>query len=206
MIKAILDLHREIAELKRIIANTVKVGTVAERDEKRGYRVNLGNDENGKPILSPWYPHPENGGDLKTSFPLSVGQTVTTLNPMGDARQGVVLRGGGFSDANPSPSTDLNENKFTFGGYTFRLKGDAVEISREGQSVLLNPNGETVLTASKIVLDGPVAMPKGFTAAGGKGAAVIDGTIETTGTITSKQDITSATKISAPIIHGRVTG
>ena len=199
MINAFLNLYREVAELKRVIANMVKTGTVAERDEKRGYRVTFGNDENGKSILSPWYPHPENGGDLKTSFPMSVGQTVTTLNPMGDARQGVVLRGGGFSDANPSPSTDLKENKITFGGYTFRLKGDAVEISRDGQSLLFDPNGETTITASKIVLDGLVVMPKGMTAGAGKGVvAVFDGQIH------SKQDITSATKISAPILQGYI--
>lgn len=199
MIDEILTLHREIAELKRVIANLVKTGTVAERDEDRGYRVTFGKDENGQPILSPWYPPPENGGALKTSFPLSVGQTVTTLNPMGDSRQGTLLRGGGFSDANPSPSSDFSENKLTFGGYTFSLKGDSVEISRDGQSILLNPNGETTVVAAKIILDGFVEMPKGFSAGSGKGTvATIDGKIH------SKQDITSETKISAPILNGRV--
>jgi len=200
MIKALLNLHREVAELKRVIANMVKTGTVAKVEE-RGYRVSFGQDENGKPILSPWYPHPENGGKLKTFFPLSEGQTVTTLNPMGDARQGTILRGGGFSDQNPAPGFKIDENGFTFGGYTFKLKGDAVEISRKGQSVVLNPNGETVITASKIILDAPVEMPKGFTAGSGTGTvAVIDGKIH------SNQDITSATKIAAPIIQGRVIG
>jgi phage baseplate assembly protein gpV len=113
LIEVVADLKVALAETRTLVRNMVRTGTVEERDATKGYRLNWGKDDQGKTILSPWYPHPESGGGAKTSFPLTKGQTVTAINPGGDARQGFLVRGG-YSDQNPSPSSSLDENVFTF--------------------------------------------------------------------------------------------
>ena len=60
------------------------------------------------------------------------GQIVGIVNPGGDPRQGVLLRGG-FSDVNPPISQDLGENRFSFGGVTITIAAGKVTIEGDVQ-------------------------------------------------------------------------
>lgn len=132
LVGIVVDMRREIAQLKRELANMVKVGTVSDVDAKKGYRLDFGQDENGQPKKSAWLPHPESGGAAKSWIPLSVGQTAAMVTPPGDTRQGFLVRGG-FSDKNPQPSENTDENVFTFGPW--RISLDAGVLSVTGPKV-----------------------------------------------------------------------
>lgn len=127
MIEALLGMKVDIEMLKTAFGNSLKVGPVEVVDAKKGYRLKLGEGPDGKPFLSPWYPHPESGGATNTWAPLSKGQIVGVLNPSGDPRQGLLIRGG-FSGVNPPISEDLSENKFQFGGVTITVASGKITI------------------------------------------------------------------------------
>ncbi|MCR5941105.1 baseplate assembly protein [Ochrobactrum sp. XJ1] len=133
MYRELLSLKIDIEMLKTAFGNSMKVGPIAAIDPKRGYRIKFGEDENGEPFLSPWYPHPESGGNSSTWMPLSLGQIVGMVNPNGDTRQGLLIRGG-FSDANQPPSEDMLANVLRAFGVSVTVKDGTVTI--EGNLVV----------------------------------------------------------------------
>lgn len=137
MISEIIAQRADIEQLKSLFGRALRVGPVAVVDPEKGFRIKLGDGPDGQPYLSPFYPHPESGGVTSTWAPLSEGQIVGLINPGGDPRRGVLLRGG-FSDANPPPSQSLDENKLQFGGVTITIgKGGDVTIDA-ATNVLVN--------------------------------------------------------------------
>lgn len=132
MINQMLLLRADIEALRTAFGTALRVGPVEVVDAQKGFRVKWGEGTDGKPFLSPWLPHPESGGETSTWAPLSKGQIVGVINPNGDPRQGMLLRGG-FSDQNPPPSESLDENVLRFGGVTITLgKGGSVVIDAAG--------------------------------------------------------------------------
>lgn len=156
LVGIVVDMRREIAQLKRELANMVKVGTVSDVDAKKGYRLDFGQDENGQPKKSAWLPHPESGGAAKSWIPLSVGQTAAMVTPPGDTRQGFLVRGG-FSDQNPQPSENTNENVFTFGQVKIEIRDAEVIVSLGGTSLTMTPS-KAVIKAESIFGIGKTAM------------------------------------------------
>ncbi len=136
----IIEIKSDLEMLKTLIGNSMKVGAVEEIDADKGYRLKLGETDDG-PFLSPWYPHPETG---KTSIPLKIGQVVGVVNPAGDQRQGFLIRGG-YSDEHSSPNSDMEANVFEDAGVrvsiaegtllvqvgevTHKISGDGVSIT-----------------------------------------------------------------------------
>lgn len=121
MISEIIAQRADIEQLKALFGRSLRVGAVEVVDAEKGFRINLGNGADGAPFLSPFYPHPESGGATSTWVPLSKGQIVGVINPGGDPRQGILLRGG-FSADNPAPSGSLDENVFEFGGVKLTIR------------------------------------------------------------------------------------
>lgn len=143
MIGEILSLRTDMERLKGQFGRALQVGPVEIVDAKRGFRLKLGEAAGGEPFLSPWYPHPESGGATSTWAPLSKGQIVGVLNPGGDPRQGILLRGG-FSDQNPPPSQDLGENVFAFGGVRLEIKDGGTVIVHASRVELGGVGGKQV--------------------------------------------------------------
>lgn len=112
--------------LKTQFGNMVRVGPVEVIDAQKGYRIKIGDGDDG-PVLSPWYPHPESGGQSASWMPLSKGQVVAMFHPHGDARQGVLIRGG-FTHQNAPPSQDLESNVLKAFGITMAMKDGLVTI------------------------------------------------------------------------------
>ena len=137
MISEIIAQRADIEQLKSLFGRSLKVGPVEVVDAEKGFRIKLGQNEGGEPYLSPFYPHPESGGATSTWMPLSKGQIVGVINPGGDPRRGVLLRGG-FSDENPPPSQSLDENMFSFGGVTVSVNKDGDVRIDAAQTVTVN--------------------------------------------------------------------
>ncbi|WP_068318902.1 phage baseplate assembly protein V [Polycladidibacter hongkongensis] len=134
----IAGLRADIEELRTKLAQMIQVGPVAEIDSEKGYRVQLGLQEDGSPFLSPWLPHPETG---KTSIPLKMGQPVGVLSPNADPRQALLLRGG-YGGDNTSQNDDMQANVFKDAGVTVSVKGGRLQIEAE-QAVLIKIGGVT---------------------------------------------------------------
>lgn len=126
MIADFIAMRLDIEMMKTAFGNSLKVGPVEVIDAEKGYRLRLGGTDQ-EPFLSPWYPHPESGGENSSWMPMAVGQIVGVINPSGDPRQGVVFRGG-FSDQYPPPSQDLDACVFILGGLRITLKGGRAYI------------------------------------------------------------------------------
>ncbi len=137
MISEIVAQRADIEQLKSLFGRALKVGPVEVVDPAKGFRIKLGEGADGAPFLSPFYPHPESGGATSTWMPLSKGQIVGVINPGGDPRRGVLLRGG-FSDENPPPSSSLDENKLQFGGVTMTINQDGTVTLDAALKVIVN--------------------------------------------------------------------
>ena len=130
-------LKADIELVRSTQANMVKVGPVAAVDAAKGYRLKLGEGDDGTPYLSPWFPHPESG---KTSVPLKLGQIVGVVNPNGDPRQGFLLRGG-YSDANASPNDDMAANVFEDAGVRVEIAGGKLIVTAGGATLTISGSG-----------------------------------------------------------------
>lgn len=133
-------LHR-VADLEYRLANTVRIGTVADRDAAKGYRIAWDVDDAGEPVLSPWLPHPDAGGRNADWRPLSPGQIVAAVSPSGEARQAFLVRAG-FGGTWAAPSTDLDEVVLLDTG-TLRMvaKGGRLTITVDGVEWKLDASG-----------------------------------------------------------------
>lgn len=120
LIDEVLRLRSDMEAVKSALGEALVVGTVEQVDPERGYRINLGEGTEG-PMLSPWLPHPESGGQTASWVPLSVGQIVGLFSPSGDLRQGLLLRGG-FGGENAPPSQDMAANVLEAFGIRMQMK------------------------------------------------------------------------------------
>jgi phage baseplate assembly protein gpV len=138
------DLLFEVAELKLRLSQMIQMGTVAEIDAGKGYRLDLGVDEAGNRRLSPWIAHPESGGGSSTWMPLTTGQLVMALAPSGDLAAEAALVRAGFGGGNAAPSDDLGE--------TVLLRRGTVRLSaRDDRLVLSVGDARIEVTAETIV-------------------------------------------------------
>lgn len=133
----VLRLRADVERLKAAFGEALIVGTVEHVDAERGYRINLGEGTEG-PMLSPWLPHPESGGQTSSWMPLSKGQIVSLFSPSGDLRQGVLMRAG-FGGENNPPSQELAANvleafgiRLSMVGGVLRIEADRLEVSASG--------------------------------------------------------------------------
>jgi phage baseplate assembly protein gpV len=140
---ATAGLHRRIAELHAALADLgaahndlrdrhermFRPGVVTDYDAtKQLYRQQIGVNEKGEPIKSPWRPHSQHAGALKLHVPLAQGQPMLLISPDGDIEQGIGIPLG-WSSANPSPSTDKDTVAGSFGGFSWSLNGGKLTIT-----------------------------------------------------------------------------
>lgn len=149
MIREFVSLNADVEALKNAFGRLAKVGAVEELDPEKGYRLKLGERPDGRPFLSPWYPHPETG---KTSVPLKKGQIVGVLNPSGDPRQGILIRGG-YSDEHSSPNKDLLANVFEDAGVRITVADGALVIEAGGVTMKISSAG-VAITGGSVKHDG----------------------------------------------------
>ncbi|MBA4269672.1 MAG: hypothetical protein C0447_09675, partial [Methylobacterium sp.] len=150
------------------------------------------------------------GQGVATFTKLGTGTPVLVISPGGELGVHSRILPFGPTDDRPSPgSSETHGIVLKDGEALITTRSDGLLIQRAGQSVHMRADGsmaiatagELTVTGSKITLDGPVAMPKGFTAGDGEATGgLINGPLNTT------RDITSQTRVAAPVLQGALTG
>jgi phage baseplate assembly protein gpV len=152
-VRELVELASRVADLERRFSGVMRHGTVEEVDPgKQIVRVKFGEDKDGKPFLSPWVPYAQIAGALKVHTPPTKGQQMTTMSPTGDWMQAVALPMH-WSDQNPSPSSNGDENVLTYGNVRITVKDDLVQINVGGVSVNISSDG-VAITGGKVTHDG----------------------------------------------------
>jgi len=106
--EALGELFSRHADLEARIERMFRKGKVTEVDATKGlYRQEIGLDDNGVTVNSPWLPYSQIAGARKSHSPPSVGEQYLLVNPDGspDFTQGLGVPHGWY-DRNPSPSID----------------------------------------------------------------------------------------------------
>lgn len=129
---------RELADLRRRVANTIRYGLVTDVDAA-AKRVRLQLGVEGKEFKSPWVPYAQVAGErFKIHLVPSVGQQMRLISPAGDFRQGVADPFT-WTNALPSPSSDPTIGRLTAEGKDEdgnELGGLRIDISAEGLVVV----------------------------------------------------------------------
>lgn len=110
------DIYTELAELRRLIDNIVRYGTIAEIDyEEKRVRVHTGGDDEVSPgNTTDWIQWSADcAGETTDWNPPSLGEQVTILSTGGIISAGTAFRGK-YSDAFPAPSSSPTLHKRQF--------------------------------------------------------------------------------------------
>jgi phage baseplate assembly protein gpV len=145
--RALLAIMERLQEHERRIGGSELKGKVTDVDPaKQICRIEIGKDEDGNPVLSPWATYKQTAGAMKFHNPPSVGQPMVIRSETGDIDQGMAepFR---WNDDNPSPSDDGSTHKMTFGDVTVTITPGQLRAEVGGSSV--------TITAEGIALEGP---------------------------------------------------
>lgn len=210
------EFAKRLAALERRVATMIMPGTVARNE---GSKTIVRFDEkgvDGEPFESPALSHVassgKKGGGVSRYGKLGEGEPVFVISPGGELGKHSRVMSAGPVEDHPSPgSADQDGDVMEFGDAKISVRPDGTLIEKGDQSVLLKNDGSMALTSQgaitvtgkTITLDGPVAMPKGFSAKAGQGSNVA-GAVE--GELHATRDITSQTRIAAPVLQGAVSG
>ncbi len=208
------DLRKRLAALERKFATLAMVGTV-EANQGAKSKVRFDDEgADGKPFSSPFLHQASHAGHegqgVATFTKLGTGTPVLVISPGGELGAHSRIMPFGPTDDRQSPGVaETHGTVIKDGEALITTRSDGVLIQRAGQSVHIKADGsmaittagELTVTGSKITLDGPVAMPKGFTAGDGEATGgLINGPLNTT------KDITSQTRVAAPVLQGALAG
>ena len=153
-----LESNFAISELQRKLANIVRIGLVKEIDyEKAKVRVQIGE------FLTDWLPWITNrAGEDKTWLPLSIGEQVIVLSPLGELSLGIVLAGI-YQQNYPAQESKKEISSLTFADRTKLLydkENHHLEISvadkitlKVGESKIEMTKNEIKLKANRIELN-----------------------------------------------------
>jgi phage baseplate assembly protein V len=136
----------DTAALSRLLANMIRVGTVAAVDHAAA-RCRVASGE----LLSDWLPWLEHrAGATRTWDPPTVGEQVLLLSPSGEPAAGIVLTGI-FCTAHAAPSASASEHVIDY--------PDGARIAYDHASGALTASGiqtATIQAAVSITLDTPL--------------------------------------------------
>ena len=153
----IADLHARNADLEARVERLLRKGKVTDVDmNKHLYRQEIGLDDNGQSVKSPWLPYSQQAGGRKGHSPPTVGEQFLIVNPDGspDFTQAVGVPHGWY-DKNPSPSQDPAADVYTRANTTDTSKQDLRSLQVGGSSITIT--GDTItLTATNIRINGNV--------------------------------------------------
>lgn len=160
----IRDLYERQADLERRVQNKKRTGTVHEVNAAEGWaRVKLGEDENGKPYLSPKMPWKEVAmGAIKTHFPPAVGEQVDVVSESGDLADAMIDTSIP-SNANARPHDKAAEGVITVGNTRIQFTGSEVRITSpkivlEGECHIGGEGGQLVHRKGDVDSDGDAAV------------------------------------------------
>lgn len=114
-------LHK-IANLERMMGNTVMMGTVAEVKGDK-VKMNMGKGQDGKDVIGDWTHTGNHRGGAREGRFYKKGQNVTMLNPGGDPSQGILLPYGPNKDfKRPDHANSSGQDEESYQQEDFRKK------------------------------------------------------------------------------------
>lgn len=139
---AVTDLRSSHADLQARFERTFRKGKVTDVDATNHlYRQEVGMDDDGNPVKSPWLPYSQIAGALKVHSPPSVGEQYMAIAPNGDPSQALGFPHG-WSDANPSPSKDPAAD--------VSVRGNVMKTVKDGLHLLAVGTTTTNMTAAAL--------------------------------------------------------
>lgn len=154
----VADLIAGHADVEARIERLFRKGKVTDVDTTNAlYRQEIGLDDDGNTVKSPWLPYSQVAGARKVHAPPSVGEQYLLVNPDGspDFTQGLGVPHGWY-DANPSPSTAADQTVATQGTTKDTTFSGARVIAADDKSVLnVQKDGwvmATVRTTARFVI------------------------------------------------------
>ena len=180
------DVPWEVAELRRRLANVVRLGVVAETDYAAGrLRVRYGDDETGAPALTGWLPWlaARAGGDRTWRAP-EIGEQVVLLSPGGDLALALVAPAL-YSDDRPAPAASADVAS------TIAADGARAEYDRAAHRLRHVAHDGAVLEYDAAAHRLSAALPSGATA-----SIVADGGVSITGDVSVTGDVTATGEIT----------
>lgn len=210
------DLRKRLVALERRVATLVMTGT-AEKSEGAKTKVRFDDEgAGGKPFSSPLLAQAnsagKSGGGVSRFTRIGDGEPVIVFNPGGEIGEHSRVMPAGHVGDHPSPGTAEQDGEVTSWGEakisltaagTLIQQGEDTVLMKNGGGMTLTSKSSVTVSGTAITLDGPVSMPKGFTAKAGQGsnvAGVLEGELHATG------DITSQTRVQAPVLSGTLEG
>lgn len=145
----VADLIAGHADIEARIERMARKGKVTDVDtSKHRYRQEIGLDDDGNPVKSPWLPYSQVAGGRKVHSPPTVGEQYLLFNPDGspDFTQGIGLPHGWYDD-NPSPSTAEDTDVAVRGTTKDTTKAGSRVIAADDKSALnVQKNGWVMAT------------------------------------------------------------
>lgn len=148
----LVETQKEIEWLRSAKDNSVIDGRVTDRDPKKHrIRIEIGLDDEGESVKSPWIPYSQIAGARKVHSVPSIGQQMRMVCPNGDPCQALAVPLTWWND-NPSPSEDGDEDidlrgktKRTQKDATVRQEVDGVTVlhTRQSSKVTIHKDPET---------------------------------------------------------------
>ncbi len=158
-------LQAEVQILRHLIENMHRPGTVTDVDysdaTKPRVRIQIGTDDQGQPVKSPWLPVASFAGEMARHHPVTKGQQMMMHAPDGNHENGYLVPYS-FSQKIPSPSTDAASYVDKFGQYTHTIEKTSVEtdvgnlkVTHSTDSLLFDMDGTTfAFSKSGLVVNG----------------------------------------------------
>lgn len=123
-------LLQQVAELRRMVANTHQHGTVKEVKGDK-LRMIIGKDKNGKEVLSPWLNTATMRGGAREMRFFKPGQTLALICPGGDIRQGMITPfapNKDFQRPEHADSSGKDEESYQLDDYRQKQTKDGVDM------------------------------------------------------------------------------
>lgn len=152
----IISLRQRVASLERNSGKQIQAGRVAEVDPDKGIRLDMG-DAGGEQKLTPWLPHPEQGGEATSWVPPTVGQVLLMVTPYGDNTEKAYVVRAGYCDEFTAPVRNLNENVFNFGDVRLTVRKEEFEI-KVGETKVVFEKDKIKLLSELIATIGPTKL------------------------------------------------
>ncbi len=176
--REVARLRERLALLENRLERMHRYGTITDVDvsdaTKPRARLQIGLDDQGQPVKSPWLPYATIAGGRNMHHPPSQGQQFLKISPGGEHEAGLLIPLG-HSNKVPSPSTDPATDVDQRGATKTTQTDGTWKVECGPSSIAMDKNGIT-LTATKIVTAGETHLGS----AGGVPAAQ-QGTVDTGG-------------------------
>lgn len=170
----------EITEINRLIANLIRIGTIAEVDDSKALaRVTIGN------LKTDWLPWAtQRAGNDRTWWRPDLGEQVIVISPSGDTSQAVIFLSFYGQGDQPSQNPDEQVTQYQYGTkVSYNRKTSTLTIDCVGH-VQINSHSTNMITVTthdgNVTINGDLSVNGNTTTSGN---AAVSGSLSAKGGI-----------------------